>query len=119
MHLNLDRTRANVKAATTEDLLDRATIYRDGMEPEALTIIDEELRERGLGLEEIAAHDERRRKDAVLAADGFPQKCQKCPRPAVTCRWGWHRLWGVLPLFPRRFAYCEEHGAGASGERGA
>jgi hypothetical protein len=109
MQLDLERTRANVKAASTEDLIDRATIYRDGMEPEALAIIDEELRARGVGAEAIAAVEERRRQGAIWDANALPVKCQKCPRPAVMRCWGWHCVWGVVPLFPRRFAYCEEH----------
>ena len=34
--LNLDRVQANVRKADLEDLLDRATVYRNGMEPAAL-----------------------------------------------------------------------------------
>ena len=48
METNLDRVRANVQAASTEDLLDRATVYREGMEPEALDLIEAELRRRGV-----------------------------------------------------------------------
>ena len=39
MELDLERVRANAQQASTEDLLDRATVFRDGMEPEALEII--------------------------------------------------------------------------------
>ena len=42
MRLDLDRVRANVRAAGTEDLMDRSTVWRDGMEPEALDIIEED-----------------------------------------------------------------------------
>jgi hypothetical protein len=108
MRLDLDRVRVNVQGATTEDLLDRATVYRAGMEPEALALIDEELKARGIGEADLAEHA-RQRQQAVIAADGLPLKCQKCPRPAVTYRWGWHRLWGLIPVFPRRLAYCAEH----------
>jgi hypothetical protein len=31
MNLNLDKVRENVRRADTEDLLDRATVYRQGM----------------------------------------------------------------------------------------
>jgi len=27
----------------------------------------------------------------------------------VAQRWSWQKLWGVLPVFPRLFYYCEEH----------
>jgi hypothetical protein len=109
MRLNLRRVRENVQKATTEDLLDRATVYRDGMEPEALAIIDAELDERGVSAARRQAHETLRRERALPAADGLPRKCQRCPRPAVVSGWYWHRLWGVLPLFPERQAFCEEH----------
>ncbi len=109
MQMNLDRVRANVRAASTEDLLDRATVYREGMEPEALAIIDEELRERGVTPGEIVDHAQLRQQQTVAGRDGLALRCIRCSRPAVVQRWRWHRLWGVLPLFPRWVALCEEH----------
>ena len=44
--LDLDRVRQNIRQATTEDLLDRMTVYRAGMEEEALELIADELRSR-------------------------------------------------------------------------
>ena len=108
LELNLERVKANVQKADIEDLLDRATVYRDGMEPAALELIDAELRARGVGAAEIAAHWERRL-GTLYDGDGLALKCVKCARPAVAQKWGWHRLWGVLPIFPRWKAYCEEH----------
>jgi hypothetical protein len=116
LRLDLEKVRANVKNADTEDLLDRATIYRAGMEPAALEIIDAELRSRGVGEEAVAAHAARRGA-GVRDADGLPMKCEKCRQPAVAEAWAWHRLWGVLPLFPRRMAFCEVHRPAASGGR--
>jgi hypothetical protein len=109
MELNLDRVRADVRQASTEDLLDRATVYREGMELEALTIIDRELHERGISSAERDAHEERRRRRMLTGPEGLPVKCCRCYRPAVVEHWNWHRLWNVLPLFPRRFSYCREH----------
>ncbi len=111
MQLNLEKVRANVEQATTTDLLDRATVYRPGMEPEALEIIDAELRRRGLTEAEIAAHAEQRQV-VVCGPEGWALKCHWCHSPAVVRRWGWHRLWGLLPLFPRRYSCCEEHNRG-------
>jgi hypothetical protein len=108
LDLNMERVKANVQKARTEDLLDRATVYRDGMEPEALELIDAELRARGVSAAEVAAHRERRAR-IVYDADGLAVKCVRCARPAAAQRWGWHLLWGKLPLFPRRLAYCDEH----------
>jgi hypothetical protein len=108
MELNLERVRNNARHATTEDLLDRATVYRTGMEPAALEIIEEELLSCGVDEHALAAHRERR-KHALLLDDGSAVTCSFCHRPAVVYYWGWHRLWGLVPVFPRRFAACEVH----------
>jgi hypothetical protein len=102
------RLLANIQQASTEDLLDRVTVWRAGMDPSAVERIEQELRRRGVGEQEQEAHAARH-KEVVVGADGLPLKCQKCSRPAVGQRWGWHRLWGVVPLFPRKIAFCEEH----------
>ncbi|HZY91067.1 MAG TPA: hypothetical protein VFE78_39960 [Gemmataceae bacterium] len=99
MGLDLEKVRANVRKATTEDLLDRATVYRGGMEPEALEVIDEELRARGV------VPDASR----MRGPEGWPRVCQACGRPATWQGWTWGRLWGVLPMFPRQAQYCDEH----------
>jgi hypothetical protein len=104
-----ERVTRNVQEASTEDLLDRITVYRDGMEPEAIHIIEEELRRRGTGQEEIEAHAVYRGARMIQLADGTAQPCNFCHRPAVEQRWGWHRMWGYLPVFPRYFSYCEVH----------
>lgn len=109
MRLDLQRVRANVQQSSTEDLLDRATIYREGMEPEALDIIEDELRQRGVSRDDIAAHERKQRENALFDAEGIARKCFWCRRPAVGVGWGWHRLWGWVPVFPRRFAWCAEH----------
>jgi hypothetical protein len=99
----------NVRQATTEDLLDRVTVYREGMELEAITIIERELRDRGVTPEEIDAHRERARQEVLMGPDGVAAKCSFCQRPAVTAGWTMHRLWGKIPLFPRHFRYCKDH----------
>jgi hypothetical protein len=111
MEMNLERVRANVKAASTEDLLDRATVFRAGMEPEALEIIDEELYQRGVTASEIHDHAERQR-DKVVTTDGVAMRCCLCASPAVTRVWRWHYLFGVLPVFPQRVALCAMHAQG-------
>ena len=109
VEFDLAQVRANVRAATTEDLLDRATVYRAGMEAEALPIIDEELHSRGVTPADIDAHAEKRRQETTLLPDGTAVRCSFCHRPAVAEGWGWHRLWGLWPVFPRYFHYCSEH----------
>src|SRR5438105_4004249 len=109
MHFDFHRLKANVAQASDEDLLDRLTVYKEGMEPAALECIEAELRQRGVSTAEIVAHEDRRRQAGVLMEAGLPVQCSVCTRPAVgTCR-GWHRLWGRVPLFPRTFPYCSEH----------
>lgn len=118
MQFDPERVRANVRAAETEDLLDRATVYRTGMEPEAIAIIETELYRRGVGAEQLEAHEAERRRTAIALPDGTVVQCSFCTRPAVEQKWGWHRIHGrglgallsLLPLYrPRFLAYCEEH----------
>lgn len=112
LEFNPERVRDNVRQATTEDLLDRVTVYRSGMEPEALDIIEAELRARGVGPNHIENHAADRLQTAIPLDDGTVVVCSFCDRPAVKQGWGWHRLWGHVPVFPRFFSYCEEHRPG-------
>jgi hypothetical protein len=99
----------NVRQASTEDLLDRLTVYRAGIEPEALAIIEEELRKRGISRDEIDAHERAQGEECLRDERGLALPCSLCRRPAVVEKWGWHRLWRRLPIFPRRFRYCRAH----------
>lgn len=106
---DIERVRENIRQATTEDLLDRATVYRNGMEPEALAIIDGELRGRGVTEAEIETHLKGRAPTLMIHADGMAIPCSSCSRPAIGRRWVWYRKWGILPLFPRPFYHCPQH----------
>jgi hypothetical protein len=108
LELNLESVRAHARKASTEDLLDQATIYSADMDPDALPIIEEELFHRGLTAGDINAHETRRQR-TILTVEGRPVKCHLCQRPAVAFGWGWHRMWSLLPIFPRRLAFCEQH----------
>jgi hypothetical protein len=105
---DLEAIRANVCAASTEDLLDRVTAYRSGMEPEAVELIEEELRRRGVTaaqqIDHATAHI-----GVLVDAQGLALRCQRCARPAVWRGLRWHWLWGMLPLFPRRMILCAAH----------
>src|SRR5437667_12328169 len=105
MQFDADKVRANARAADIEDLLDRVTVYRPGMEPDALPILEQELRSRGVTADEIEAHAALREQQVLLGPDGCALRCSFCERPAVAEAWGWHRLWGRLPLFPRWFRF--------------
>jgi hypothetical protein len=109
MEMDLERVKRNVQQAPTEDLLDRVTVYRHGMEQAALAIIEEELRARAVSPAEVKAHAERRRAEVRFLSDGTAARCSFCHRPAIAEGWGWHRLWGLVPVFPRLFYYCNVH----------
>jgi hypothetical protein len=115
LEFNAERLRANVRQATTEDLLDRATVYSDGMEPDALDVIEAELSRRGVTRQDLEAHADRHRRESTLPpGDGPAPRCSFCHRPAVRRGWGWHRLWKVLPVFPRPIYYCAAHARGGT-----
>jgi hypothetical protein len=109
MHLDLDRVRANAEKASTEDLLERVTVFRAQMEPEAVELIEQVLWRRGVGPERVAEFGRQATEKILRRADGTPATCSFCSRAAVAAGWGWHRWRGGLPLFPRRFRYCPEH----------
>jgi hypothetical protein len=109
MLYDLKRVQRNVQDADTEDLLDRVTVYRAGMEESALAIIEHELYTRGITRVLVEAHAERRRQETQLGPEGTALRCSFCHRPALAEAWGWHRLWGLLPLFPRLYRYCDRH----------
>ncbi len=106
---DIEAVTRNVRQATTEDLLDRATVYRADMEPAAVDVIEAELRERGVDAAEVEQHAADRAA-AALTRGRVTVRCTFCDRPAVRTGVGWHRLWGGPPIFPRRMAYCAEHG---------
>ncbi|MBX9622374.1 MAG: hypothetical protein K2X82_01020 [Gemmataceae bacterium] len=115
MHFDIRRVAAYVRRADTEELLDRVTVYREGMEPAALDLMEGELDRRGVTRADIADHDEARRATALILPDGTAARCSFCDRPAARRGWGWHRLWGRLPVFPRVFLRCEAHGGKGGG----
>lgn len=108
MWFDLERVRANVRRAATDDLLDRVTVYRPALEAAAVPVILEELMARGVDAAAILDH-ERARAGPVRDSAGAARPCTRCRQPAVAEEWGWHRLFGRLPLFPRRLYLCEDH----------
>jgi hypothetical protein len=134
MEFDIHAVARNIRRATTLDLLDRVTVYRNGMEPAAVDLMENELARRGVSPEEIDEHDQKRRETALFYDDGTARRCTFCDLPAVVKVHGWHRLGhrpheasgatatvlspllfvfrrtiGWLPLFPRTFYYCPEH----------
>jgi hypothetical protein len=116
MDFNLKRVAEFIRSAETEELLDRVTVYREGMEPAALDLMEGELDRRGITRNEIAAHAEERRLTSIPLPDGTALRCNFCSRPASVRGRGWHKLFGRIPLFPRMFAYCIHHASFATGQ---
>lgn len=109
LKMELRRVAENIRRAETEDLLDRVTVYRAGMEPVALDLMEGELDRRGVTREQIAEHDADRRAVAIMLPDGTALRCSFCDRPAVGQGWWWWRAFGLLPLVPRRVKFCDQH----------
>ena len=110
MELDLRAIADNTRKASTEDLLDRVTIYREEMEPAAVDLMEGELARRGLTPHAIARHADSRQEESMTNNDGTIIRCVRCDRPAVSRDWGWFKLWGRVPLFPAVQSYCAEHG---------
>ena len=72
-------------------------------------MIEQQLHARGIGAEQIDAHAAERVSTMIPREDGTAMPCSFCHRPAMDQGWGWHRLWGLVPVFPRHFFYCEQH----------
>lgn len=127
MDFDLKRVAEYIRGASTEELLDRVTVYREGMEPAALDLMEGELDRRGVTREQIAEHDAKHRASAIMLPDGTAMRCSFCDRPAVRQTRAWHRmkvripflalligrgdvpLGFSIPIFPMTFAYCEAH----------
>ena len=99
---------ANIRAAETDDLLDRVTAYRPGTEPEAVEMALRELRERGIGDDAILAR-QAETADCLRDADGAALPCSLCRRPAVARGRRWLTAFGFIPLVPTAARYCKEH----------
>lgn len=109
LRLDLRKVAEFVRRADTEELLDRVTVYRAGMEPVALDLMEGELDRRGVTREEIAAWAAVRWENAIRLADGTALRCGFCDRPAVARVRRWHRVFGLVPVFPRSVACCATH----------
>jgi hypothetical protein len=109
MKLDTEKVWLNTRQASTDDLLDRVTVYRDGLEPVTLAIIEAELRDRGITADAVHAHARAYGEDCLRDADGVVLECSRCRKPAVAEEWAWHFVLGLVPVFRRRVRYCREH----------
>ena len=108
----------NIRQADTDDLLDRITAYRAGLVEEAIDMIEKELHRRDVTAAQIAEHREACRRECVFHQDGTAKMCMFCRKPAVVDSWGWQKLWGLVPLFPRRCVIAKTTSAWASSSPG-
>jgi hypothetical protein len=123
MDFDLRRVAEFIRGAETEELLDRVTVYRAGMEEVALDLMEGELDRRGITREQIAEHYAKRRACAIMLPDGTAMRCSFCDRPAV-CQaraWHWVRTHFLIsiPVFKFKFAYCAVHRKPEQPESGA
>jgi hypothetical protein len=109
--MTVDEQKVQAKIATldSEELLDQVTAYRLAMEPSAVSLMEKELRKRGINAAKIAEHRESCERECIYLADGTAAMCSFCRKPAVQAGWGWHRLWGIMPILPRRLRRCKAH----------
>jgi hypothetical protein len=117
LHFDPTATLQNIRAAETDDLIDRVTAYRAGLEPEAVELITDELRRRDV---DPALLDARRRTvetEFLRADNGDALPCSRCHRPAVVRGWRWFRVWGLLPLLPLPAQFCDRHRPDRPGPR--
>ncbi|MSR32216.1 MAG: hypothetical protein EXR99_11990 [Gemmataceae bacterium] len=112
MRIDLNKVAGYAQNACTEELLDRVTLWRQGMEADALQILEMELAKRGITFQEVQNHAEQWSGRVARDASGLPLVCKQCPRPATVIGWSWVRILGLLPLFPRRCGYCDTHKPG-------
>lgn len=110
MNFDPKRVAENVREADTEDLMDRITVYRSGMEPAAIGLIEDELSRRGVSDRKIRAHASHIGETAMLDGTGLVIRCMKCQAPAVSLEWRMYRLLELIPVFPMHMPLCEEHG---------
>ena len=109
MKLDLEAVAAWIQRAETEELLERATVFRPEMEPVAVDLILAELARRGLSKAEIDGQAADRLARALVEASGAIARCRFCGRPATAVVWKWWRLFRIVPLIPLKMPVCERH----------
>ena len=109
MKLEIEAVAAWIRRAETDELLDRATVFRTEMEPEAVELILAELARRGLSKAEIDGQAADRLARAFTDAAGTVARCRFCGRPAVAVVWKWWRLFRIVPIVPLKMPACERH----------
>ena len=109
MQLDLEKVRMYAKKADNRALLDRVTVFQQGMEPAAIEIIKIELLQRGISPADISQHESIYKDLVIRGPEGMPRLCKKCSLPAISLEWGWLKVFGIIPMLPWQNLFCEEH----------
>ena len=109
MQLDLEKVRIYAKNADNRALLDRVTVFKQGMETAAIEIIKKELLQRGISQSDINQHENTYKDLVILGPEGLPRLCKKCALPAISREWGWLKVFGILPILPWQNLFCEDH----------
>lgn len=107
--LNSTKVLQFASKASTRELLDRVTLFRKGMETEAIEILEKELSRRGVSPRDCQEHQEKWAPKILWDSEGLPRTCCKCQNPATSLGKAWVRFFGLIPLIPYRAAFCEDH----------
>ena len=99
----------NIHQSHTEDLLERVTAFRAGMEPTAIKMIERELQWRGVTAVQIHDYAEACRRECVFDENGIAKMCSSCRRPAVRGKSGAGICCSVYCRFSRAGRYCKKH----------
>jgi hypothetical protein len=97
------------RTAETPLLLDRVTVLKAGMDPDAIEIFLAELARRGVGPERIRDHELDWKTRVLTRPDGLPATCVWCGRAATVQRQAWHKFFRLIPVYKRTQYYCEDH----------
>jgi hypothetical protein len=109
MEISPAKLLAHVGQMEQAELLDRVTVFRDALEPDAVEVMEAELARRGIGPEEIHQHYRQIKHRVLRDAHGIPAQCSWCERAAVEMREDFHKLWRLIPVAKRIWYYCERH----------
>ena len=94
MQLDLEKVRIYAKKADNRALLDRVTVFQQGMEPAAIEIIKIELFQRGISPSDISQHESIYKDLVIRGSEGMPRLCKKCALPAISLAHSYPQLSG-------------------------
>jgi hypothetical protein len=97
------------RTAETPVLLDRVTVLREDMDPDAVEIFLAELARRGVGPDRIRDHELAWKTRVLQRPDGLPATCVWCGRAATVQRQAWHKFLRLVPVYRRTLYYCDAH----------